>query len=113
MENLLNETIEFLKEHNLSESDVRWVGCIDFKTSWENFKDVANKEYSSGYGWQKVASDLLVVGDNWWLERWEYDGSEGWSFKQFPKEPQKTVKLKRAISNSYGWKDLKEMNLLI
>ena len=108
MENLLNETIEFLKEHNLSESDVRWVGCIDFKTSWENFKDVANKKYY--FDKREVASDLLVVGDNWWLERWEYDGSEGWSFKQLPKEPQKTVEIKRVINELGGWEDLKEMN---
>ena len=29
----------------------------------------------------------VAVGDNWWLERAEYDGSEWWEFKTIPKEP--------------------------
>ena len=36
----------------------------------------------SGY---QVADDLVVVGDSWWLERHEYDGSEWWEYKEKPK----------------------------
>ena len=28
-----------------------------------------------------------IVGDNWWLERDEYDGAEGWEFKVMPIKP--------------------------
>lgn len=38
-----------------------------------------------GYGAPEVATDLLVVGADFWLERCEYDGSEWWEFKQMPK----------------------------
>lgn len=31
--------------------------------------------------------DLLVVGNNWWLERHNYDGSEWWEFKRLPTRP--------------------------
>ena len=31
--------------------------------------------------------DLLIVGDDWWLERHEYDGAEWWEFKTLPCEP--------------------------
>lgn len=42
---------------------------------------------NNGYGWPEIPKDLVVVGDNWWLERAEYDGSEWWEFKTIPKEP--------------------------
>ena len=32
----------------------------------------------------------MVVGNNWWLERHEYDGSEWWEYKQFPVKPEET-----------------------
>lgn len=81
MINLLEETIEILNENNRSESDVLWVGCPKFKTTWENFKRVANVEYDNGYGGAEVADDLIVMGIDFWLERHEYDGSEWWEFK--------------------------------
>ena len=30
----------------------------------------------------EVAEDLVVVGDNWWIERHEYDGNEWWEYKE-------------------------------
>jgi hypothetical protein len=37
--------------------------------------------------------DLIIVGDNWWLERKEYDGSEWFEFKKKKKEPDTVVKI--------------------
>jgi len=76
MKNLLEETIRILKSNNKSEEDVLWVGNTKIKTTWENFKDISDMEYDSGFGGQEVATDLLIVGKDWWLERHEYDGSE-------------------------------------
>jgi hypothetical protein len=96
--NLLEETLEALKENGKSEEDVRWVGCkiycglpkwftyyFEGVKSWEEFKKEAKDVwYDRGYGAQEIADGLVVVGDDWWLERHEYDGAECWKFKTLP-----------------------------
>ena len=42
--------------------------------------------YDNGYGTQCLYGNV-VYKDGTWLERWEYDGSEGWSHKSCPAEP--------------------------
>lgn len=84
MINLLKETLDSLKENEKSPEDVRWVGGSGYATDWSGFAALADFEYDNGFGAAYIASDLYVVGDNWWLERSEYDGSEGWEFKTLP-----------------------------
>ena len=79
--NLLEETILCLNNNGKVTSDVLWVGNYELKTNWENFSKIADVEYNEGFGSQEVATDLLIVGKDWWLERHEYDGSERWEFK--------------------------------
>ena len=87
--NLLQETLNDLKENEKNSADVRWVGraSINAKCSWDEFVKQANFEYYNGYGCREIPEDLVVVGDDWWLERAEYDGSEWWKFKTLPVEP--------------------------
>jgi hypothetical protein len=85
---LLQETLESLAAEGKTGDDVRWVGDRIFWTTWEQFASVADHEYDSGYGSAEVRESLLVVGDDWWLERHEYDGSEWWEFKSLPKMPE-------------------------
>lgn len=88
MDKIVEETIEDLKELGYKESDVLWVGSRDgeYAMSWADFKDkFKNLRYDDGFGAQEIASDLVVVGDNWWLEREEYDGAERWAYKKSPK----------------------------
>ena len=92
--NLLEETLEVLKEHGKKESDVKWVGSREVKTSWRNFKNISNFEYDNGYGRQRIALDLLIVGADFWLSRSEYDGSEWWVCNTYPEEPSKRSTLK-------------------
>ena len=106
--NLLDETVEILKKNNLEPKDVLWVGNSEVKTDWENFAKIADIDYDSGFGGQEVAIDLIVVGQNWWLERHEYDGSEWWEFKQLPKEPETKSTLYCAIGGR-SWSTLKEL----
>lgn len=110
MSNLLEETKEALHFLGLTLDDVRWVGCRDFKISMEQFIELADQEYDSGFGGQEVAKDLLVVGDNWWLERHEYDGSEWWEIKRLPQEPEETREIERLISQNCMWSSLEEIN---
>ena len=88
MINLLEETLEKLKDNDKSPEDVKWVGTYQQYFSWEEFEDIARHEiYNDGYGAQEVAYDLMIVGEGFWLERCEYDGSEWWEFKSSIKKP--------------------------
>ena len=109
MRNLWEETINILKEHDKTFEGVRFIQGRDFKITKENFEKVAKKtNYDSGYGYANVATDLVVVGSNWWLERGEYDGAEWWDYKESPKQ----VNEVREISQLSGrlWPTLEELN---
>lgn len=109
MRNLWEETINILKEHDKTFEGVRFIQGRDFKITKENFEKVAKKtNYDSGYGSANVATDLVVVGNNWWLERGEYDGAEWWDYKESPKQ----VNEVREISQLSGrlWPTLEELN---
>ncbi|CZA57387.1 hypothetical protein [Streptococcus suis] len=109
MTNLWEETIEVLKEHGKTFDGVRFIQGNDFKITKENFENVAKKtNYDSGYGSTNVATDLVVVGKNWWLERGEYDGAEWWDYKESPKQ----VNEVREISQLSGrlWPTLEDLN---
>jgi hypothetical protein len=108
--NLLKETIKELGYSKKTPDQVIWVGSKDgaLALSWDEFSTIAKDiNYSSGYGRSEVARDLIVVGPGWWLERWEYDGAEGWSYKEMP-----TKKVGRPYAKVLGpdWKSLKEIN---
>lgn len=106
--NLLQETLEVLKNNELTPDDVYWVGTDKAHTSWENFAKVADVTYDAGFGGQEVATDLIIVGQNWWMERHEYDGSEWWEFKQLPQKPQNETKIIRVVGGC--WSELEEIN---
>lgn len=82
--NLLKETIEELKEHNLTVKDIVAVQGEKFGVSVDKFLELADTNYDNGYGSPKVAEDLVVIGKDWWFERHEYDGREWWEFKKVP-----------------------------
>ena len=108
--NLLKETIEVLRKYGKTENDVKWVGSKDgeYAISWEEFEKIANVEYDNGYGAAKVALDLVVVGDDWWLERYEYDGAECWDYKEKPKMKNDAKRFSVIVGDL--WPDLKELN---
>ncbi len=111
--NLWEETLFDLKSHNKTWADVEWVGTREFKISKENFETLAKKtDYYAGYGWQEVASDLIVAGTNWCLRRDEYDGSESWEFLCMAEEPSEERHVEHlAIHEGHqGWESLEELN---
>lgn len=63
----------------------------------------ADFEYDNGYGGTYIPMELVVVGNDFWLERSEYDGAEGWDFKTMPARPFNKVSLFKT--------DLTEMQL--
>lgn len=87
MKNLWEETLKVLAVYGKKIDDVKYIQGSDFSITKENFEQVAKKsEYYSGFGAAQVAEDLVLVGDDWWLERNEYDGSEWWEYKETPKQ---------------------------
>ena len=87
MRNLLQETKEVLNDIGKTFDDVVYIGeyygeeCMDVET----FKLDANAKYDSGYGSAIVREDLVITfKDGTWIERWEYDGSEGWTPRRSP-----------------------------
>lgn len=100
--NLLNETMEALYDFGKTIDDVEWIGSKDITIPVENFLEVANDYYDNGFGSAMVADDLVVVGDGWWLERYEYDGAESWVFKTAPKKPSIEHKVDKVISKYWG-----------
>ena len=87
MENLLEETKEKLAVCHKTPKDVLWVGSSDGSEAitWEEFEKMADFDHDAGYGAAEIRMDLVVVGKDWWLERYEYDGSEWWVYKKQPK----------------------------
>jgi len=102
--NLLQETLEILSEHGKTKDDVLWCGSEAFGYfTWEDFEELANDDYNESYGLQEVVTDLLIVGKDFWLERHEYDGSEWWEYKSFPKKPERYVKPRIIIGDDIGY----------
>lgn len=102
MINLLEETKRVLKDYGHTLSDIVWVGCEDYRIEIDQFIELANVFYDNGYGGEEVATDLLVVGTDWWLERHEYDGSEWWEYKSMPQMPQEVKSVNYVVANRWG-----------
>ena len=104
------ETLKVLKSENKNPSDVLWCGSENFGWfTFDEFIKIAPKRYDSGFGGQEIAKDLLIVGDTWWMERHEYDGSEWWEFKTIPTKPEEH-KIPTTICNGESWATIEEMN---
>lgn len=88
--NLLEETMRMLRKYRKGPSDVVFVTDGDVSVFWRKFAaQAAAFYYDNGYGIQMINANLKVVGADWWLERFEYDGAEWWVFKTRPRHTSK------------------------
>jgi hypothetical protein len=114
--NLLQETIEDLALNDKSFDDVIFIGGNTFQISVDNFKAVADTEYDDGYGGQEVADDLTIIGDDFYMTRDEYDGSEQWEFHILPIKLGYPLRVIDALTvnqnpnSRCGWCTLEELN---
>lgn len=99
--NLLTETLDDMKENGKTPDDVVYVRMTKDSGFWsslddnypdeilidfDTFKELANREYDSGYGSNEVnTSTAILFKDNTVMHRWEYDGAEGWEYIKLPK----------------------------
>ena len=82
MINLLEETKETLESNGKTIDNLTAVIFGKYRITVENFISVADVEYDNGFGAPQVGENLVVMGDGFWLERHEYDGSEWWEYKE-------------------------------
>lgn len=87
---LLYETEVVMNRVGKRVEDIDWIGSEKFGyMNWEEFSNLANVEYNSGYGSAEIAQDLVIVfKDSTWFSRGEYDGSEWWDYNRTPKKPE-------------------------
>lgn len=90
MINLLEETLELI--------DIKDINYITINSSLMSIEDfiliARNTVYDDGYGCQYINPTLkIILNNDDWIERYEYDGSEGWNYFQANKKPKKSIKV--------------------
>lgn len=111
--NLLSETRTAINESGHKIKDIVFIGSEDsgHSCSWDEFTLLADIEYDSGFGAQKVADDLIIVfSDGMKMWRHEYDGSEYWEFSTPFDEPEKKLPIHGLFTRSVGWDSLSTIN---
>lgn len=92
--NLWKETVAFLKENGKGIDDIVFIYGNGYEIDVDDFVRIAKAcDYDAGFGGQRIPGDLSIVGDDWWMERREYDGSEWWEFLKKPERPSQKRKL--------------------
>ncbi|MDY0198969.1 MAG: hypothetical protein RBR68_14285 [Tenuifilaceae bacterium] len=109
MTNLLEETIDDIKRSGHKIEDIIFIGSekSGYSCTWDEFRELADEEYTEGFGAQKVATDLIIVfSDGAGMWRHEYDGSERWMYSVPFKMPTEAKPIKCLFAQSVGWDDL-------
>ena len=115
MNNLLKETERILEANGKTPQDIEFIGSkrTGHSCTWGEFAVMATAEYHSGYGAQQVASDLeIVFSDGSFMNRWEYDGSEGWEYHNTFVYPEQFFPIKALFASDagrVGWTTLEDI----
>lgn len=105
--NLFKETETTLINNGKLWEDVVFIStCRDtfdeeyepFEIDVDTFMEVSkNIDYDNGFGGHEINLNLKIVGEDWWLERHEYDGSENWVYKEKPSRPKNKINEAKAL----------------
>ena len=94
IEHVLGKTVmcaRILKEDFTEEKQEIATLQVGFnEAEYRAFLDKLNFEYDDGYGTQELLGNIWYRNGTW-SERYEYDGSEEWKYKQCPQIPSKMV----------------------
>ncbi len=83
--NFVEDTIKTINANGKRCSDVLYVRTTDTQCSFKEFIQQARGfTYVNEFGCNKINTDLVIVGPDWWLSRKEYDGMESWVFNSKP-----------------------------
>lgn len=103
MVNLKRETEMKLREYDKGVDDIVWMGECDvvglngrvypgYRVSNRHMLNFFDVEYDNDWSADEIPLTIVVVGDDWWLERVETDGQVVWEFKTLPQPPKAIVK---------------------
>lgn len=98
MINMKSEVLDSISRADQCINDIEWIR-VTFLDDDYNYTslisklnptledlDVLDIDYDDGYGTPYLGdSSYVVFRDGSWLERYEYDGNEHWSYKSTPK----------------------------
>ncbi len=111
MRNLLKETLKIMEDNNLHISDIYYIGTRRTSCTWDQFQILANREYDSGYGGQRVLRFLTIMfHDRSKLVRKEYDGSEWWEYEPVFKIPEYKNPLRTLFYEDISWDDMYDID---
>lgn len=104
MVNYAEETLRFLKRYNYTIDDIDWIGTDDFIIPIHEFFDIARKTiYNASFGRPETPGDIIIVmKDDSWFDRFEYDGAEGWEYHIPHVKPIITTHIK---TRTFNYKD--------
>jgi len=89
MTNLLQTIIDELQMYDKTIADIKWIGCRDYIIDKADFLDIASQHtFILDLPANLVPEDLIIAGEDWWLERFHSEQRENWVFKQYPTRPQ-------------------------
>jgi len=106
------EIEDALAKHGYTLDNVYWIGSRDGHYVMNPNVFMAtfgDQMYDSGYGSPELPTDLvMVMKDNSWFERYEYDGSEGWEYQFAPRVDNVHKGFNKIISD-IGYQNMKEV----
>jgi hypothetical protein len=82
--NPLKDALDVLEAHNHRPEEVLWVGSKDFWFMWEEFAEVADRDYGDRDGRWHVAHDLTICGEQWMAVRDGHAGNAWWEVRYIP-----------------------------
>jgi arylsulfatase A-like enzyme len=105
MKTLYKNILDFLKDEGKSENDILWVGTENGELAmpWSDFVPMAKDItiYDSSHGDREIPENLVIVGNDWFLELHRDEYMEWWEFKTMPKMKSFNPFLLKK-KNSYG-----------
>lgn len=113
--NFLQETVGAIARSGHTPSEITFIGSLDsgHSCTWQEFMNMADFRYDSGYGAQKIARDLVIAfSDKTYMTRSEYDGAEGWNYNLplvLPTERKPITRL-QVRKDQIGWGSLDSIN---
>ena len=109
MSNLYIETMEKLRVYNKTVNDIVAIQGYDFAIDVNEFLALAkDTNYDDSFGVPHIATDLVIIGEDWWMERVEYDGAENWAFRRRPKIRTEVREVSSLGGDSHSWPLMKE-----
>ena len=103
MFSIYESIIGCLEAHGKSIEDIEWVGSNDFSIPLDNFLKLATTTEENEWE-DDVPCDLVIVGNDFWIER-QYESDDSvhawWEFRQLPQKPATEHKIKALNYNQF------------